>query len=645
LLTDIIQRRMQKWIMASLLLTIGVTKATAQSYEERVRAYIERFKTLAVEEQLRSGIPASITLAQGIHETSAGASELATNANNHFGIKCKKSWTGETYAYTDDAPDECFRKYGSAEQSYKDHSDYLAKTPRYATLFTYSKTDYAAWAKGLKQAGYATNPRYAQVLIKLIEDYRLQEYTYAAMDNNMGGNVAIQKEVVPEHDPNPAVSASLDVPVAAVQPTIQTTPISPSRKSRIVVNEVSDDSPADAAITYPPYGEPVRVNGLKAVYARKGDMPLEYALKTNIRYEKLLEINDISDKPLPADMYLYLEKKHTKGIRPIHTVKEGETIAKVSQYEGVQAKSIRTLNKLGINDEPAPGTILYLQQEAENKPQTIASTEPVSAPTVPVPEPIAEPTAATPPAVETVSSQPASTEGENTLGAANVPEQINAVATVPVPEPPVVSPNAEEPAQEPVTAVIKEPATVPVPEPTSTETVAATMPAEPVNKEIGPATPPEVVTHTATEPVATAPNPPVNIANEKPIEEILKEEKKAATTTPAAEEPKDELDALKARFDKVVYARKSVAVDTAAPKTEVKKEEPAVTAVPAPEVPINKEPVAAVNYGPKFHVVKKGDTAFSIAQKYSISMRQLMDWNKLNFEAIKVGQRLRIQQP
>lgn len=177
---------MQKWMIAGVIMVASVvSKVNAQeSYEARVAKYIEQYKDWAMAEQKRSGVPAAITLAQGIHETSAGNSELATNANNHFGIKCKKEWTGLTYTYTDDAPDECFRKYPSALQSYKDHSDYLAGSARYAALFKLSSTDYTGWAQGLKRCGYATNPKYSSILIKLIEDYHLQDYTVAAQQGD-----------------------------------------------------------------------------------------------------------------------------------------------------------------------------------------------------------------------------------------------------------------------------------------------------------------------------------------------------------------------------------------------------------------------------------------------------------------------------
>ena len=131
---------------------ISVSFSALAQNDARVQAYIEKYKELAILEQKRTGIPAAIKLAQGIHETAAGTSELCQNANNHFGIKCKATWTGETYTYTDDRKDECFRKYGDDITSYKDHSDFLYKNPRYSTLFTYSVDDYKSWSHGLKKS-------------------------------------------------------------------------------------------------------------------------------------------------------------------------------------------------------------------------------------------------------------------------------------------------------------------------------------------------------------------------------------------------------------------------------------------------------------------------------------------------------------
>src|SRR5690606_27254645 len=146
--------------------------------------YINQYKDLAIAEQQRVNIPAAIKLAQGILESQYGKSELAINANNHFGIKCKSHWKGSTYTKDDDAKDECFRKYANSLDSYKDHSEFLVTSSRYQSLFTYSVLDYKSWAHGLKSAGYATNPAYASKLIEVIEKYNLNQFTELAMNTS-----------------------------------------------------------------------------------------------------------------------------------------------------------------------------------------------------------------------------------------------------------------------------------------------------------------------------------------------------------------------------------------------------------------------------------------------------------------------------
>ena len=166
------------------LLCLCVSYAVAQPAEKpnpRVMDYIVRFSSIAIEEMQRSGIPASITLAQGIYESGAGSSRLAVEANNHFGIKCKKEWTGPSIRHTDDLKNECFRKYESALESYRDHSDFLRTRPHYAFLLQLDPSDYKGWAYGLKRAGYATSPRYPEALLRLIETYSLYQYDQAAV--------------------------------------------------------------------------------------------------------------------------------------------------------------------------------------------------------------------------------------------------------------------------------------------------------------------------------------------------------------------------------------------------------------------------------------------------------------------------------
>ena len=157
----IFSKKATYWAIFTLILCTFQTNAqTRQTKEE----YIERYKHIAIDHMERYGIPASITMAQGILESDSGNSNLARRSNNHFGIKCKKDWKGQRVYHTDDAPDECFRKYDSVEESYEDHANFLDKSPRYDSLFAYSNTDYRSWARGLKAAGYATAPDYAQRL-------------------------------------------------------------------------------------------------------------------------------------------------------------------------------------------------------------------------------------------------------------------------------------------------------------------------------------------------------------------------------------------------------------------------------------------------------------------------------------------------
>ena len=165
--------------LLSFLLAIGADGIAQQA--DVIRNYIETYRDIAITEMQRTGVPAAIKLAQGIHETTAGTSDLVRRSNNHFGIKCKSNWTGESVSHTDDAPHECFRKYDEPSQSYKDHSDFLKGSSRYASLFNLDPLDYEGWAYGLKKAGYATNPRYPQIIIKLVETYQLQDYTLIAL--------------------------------------------------------------------------------------------------------------------------------------------------------------------------------------------------------------------------------------------------------------------------------------------------------------------------------------------------------------------------------------------------------------------------------------------------------------------------------
>src|SRR6188472_2407381 len=196
--------------MKNLLLLLLVSYSSVSVYAQNLtpEQYIEKHKELAIKEMKRMGVPAAISLAQGILETENGNSDLVKKSNNHFGIKCKSTWTGESVRHTDDAPNECFRKYNSAADSYRDHSDYLYYTPRYASLFNLSPTDYRGWAYGLKAAGYATNPRYPQILISNIEKYNLQQYNEPLTADSQ--NALIAKMGMRDAKKEPAVVAAAE---------------------------------------------------------------------------------------------------------------------------------------------------------------------------------------------------------------------------------------------------------------------------------------------------------------------------------------------------------------------------------------------------------------------------------------------------
>ena len=372
----------KKVAIACLLFCCLWGSASAQeSYPERARKYVQQYSQYAIADQRSTGVPASITLGQGILETEAGISELAVEANNHFGIKCKNGWQGATFLHDDDAKGECFKKYNSALESYHDHSAHLLKNQRYKVLFSYSATDYARWAHGLKKCGYATNPKYAYQLIKIIEDYHLQEYTYAALDSNYkinlpGSDTASTETMVASAHAGPAdtvvkviaanappatlISTSA-VPATAVTPTQQDSTTAPATADSSIAGQPADTPATDT-------GGIMMANGLKAIRLHKGEALLPYAVKYKVRYGHLLELNDMPEDPLPCDMYIYLEKKNPTGLRSNHSVREGETLHMVAQEEGIQLKKLAAFNLLRPAEVPVTGVVLNLQGPALTKP-------------------------------------------------------------------------------------------------------------------------------------------------------------------------------------------------------------------------------------------------------------------------------------
>jgi LysM repeat protein len=337
-----------------------LSPAFAQTEKTRIESYINSYKELAIAEMLRTGVPASITLAQGILETAGGQSDLAAVANNHFGIKCKSEWTGETMLHDDDAKNECFRKYPSVEESYKDHSDFLRLRPMYAFLFKLDPTDFEGWAKGLKKAGYATNATYAQQLIKLIVENNLQSYSLIAMQRKEGGDDLFLTAAAAQKSPETHV---IEEEVIALN-------------KNIAAGAVAKDSKGSSRSATYPLHSIFNINEAKVIYVEAGTSLLAIANNYSVGLKKLLEFNDLEQTDiLSSDQLVYLEKKSKKGTKEIHIVEKNESIRDIAQEEGIQLSSILEYNGLQKGMQPAPGEKIYLKFPAPYSPKLATAGE------------------------------------------------------------------------------------------------------------------------------------------------------------------------------------------------------------------------------------------------------------------------------
>jgi len=306
--TNVVTNMFRKSI---LLISVIFLAIFAKSQEKKFTKndYFEKYAPLAVREMKRTGIPASITLAQGSLESNNGNSELATQGNNHFGIKCH-DWNGEKMYKDDDAKNECFRVYKKAEDSFDDHSDFLKTRQRYASLFKLNQYDYKGWAQGLKDAGYATNPQYPQLLIKLIEDNKLYEY-----DNE--GVLAKGKhhrKVDLSKISSPPVLIDLDSFTIAL----------PERKIKIN-------------------------NKVKFIISKKGDTYESIAREFDLLIWQLCRYNDVSrDSTLKANQVVYIQHKKRNAEKKyiVHIAQKGETLQMISQMYGVKLRRILRLNDM-----------------------------------------------------------------------------------------------------------------------------------------------------------------------------------------------------------------------------------------------------------------------------------------------------------
>jgi len=287
------------------------TFAHAQS-KLTAEQYIEKYKADAIIEMGKYNIPASITIAQAMIESGNGNSDLAIQANNHFGIKCHNNWNGATFIKDDDKKDECFRKYESVLESYNDHSALLTSYSRYSFLFKLDRTDYKAWANGLKQAGYATNPQYPAVLITLIEKYQLYKF------DTEGSKINDSKK--------PAL-------------------IKPSDKPKEKRHEL------------------LRLGIKKYIIVKPDDTFESIAKETDKDLWQLYKFNDATPKDkLVAGQKLFLQPKRNKAKVPYHVVKAGETMKSLSQFYGIKLRKLYLKNNMKEGEEPKAGDTLYMRK-------------------------------------------------------------------------------------------------------------------------------------------------------------------------------------------------------------------------------------------------------------------------------------------
>ncbi len=326
--------RIEAVLSALLLWSVSVLGQTT------AEAYIATYKHIAIEEMRTFKIPASITLAQGILESNSGNSALAVEANNHFGIKCHKEWSGDTFYQDDDEKNECFRKYDNPEESYRDHSLFLTTRSRYSALFELEITDYQGWAKGLKAAGYATNPAYAKSLIDKIDYYDLTRFDRMALG------------LLAETDGQEADTLESEGLGLPYQKSIA--PFSPDDKSAYELAEMTKS------------GRFVYLNnGVKFIYAKDGDTPISLGAELGVFSYQIYKYNYLengTDYVFKSGDLIYIEPLKNKCRKPSHyTMQYGETLRDVALKFAVKLEKLQKKNDVKENTYLAPGRQIRLK--------------------------------------------------------------------------------------------------------------------------------------------------------------------------------------------------------------------------------------------------------------------------------------------
>jgi len=351
-----------KPILSLLLLLVLPYKMFSQTQAQVTIDYINKYKAIAIKEMKRTGIPASITLAQGIVESGSGESNLAKKANNHFGIKCKTEWTGEKIYQDDDTKNECFRVYPNAESSFIDHSNFIKNRPYYTSLFELDPVDDTAWAFGLKKAGYATEKDYPSKLLNVIELYELAQYNFPELndEDSVKTSPAVDTliKLAPKKDTVVKIVVVKDTVIKIIRDTIVKVDSIHNQTAKDTTSKPSIDK--EVIVKYPSNLK-FKINQVPAIWAVAGRSFLEIASTYNIMLFKLFEYNELPEQDIVQhDQLLFLKEKKKESDKKIHIVKKGEGLYDISQQEGIQLKALQSYNPTVSNDNIKEGTTLYL---------------------------------------------------------------------------------------------------------------------------------------------------------------------------------------------------------------------------------------------------------------------------------------------
>ena len=407
---------MKQLLLLTLTLWMAIQTGWTQNNSATI-SYIMQYKAIAMKEMKRTGVPASITLAQAILESNSGESNLAKNHNNHFGIKCKSDWTGAKAYQDDDAKQECFRAYDAAELSFKDHSNFLKNRPNYVDLFLLDPVDDTAWAYGLKKAGYATASDYPKKLLKIIDDYELAQYNFPELENEIeveeaSAKVLADTPVNKTPSDGPVNKVIIDTPLKTLNnplgivqmnsneslaplpsKSLPTQPLPAPQKDTIqkdtikkeVITAVQTtqkepvkiDTTKATTMTQPvlpkqstynyPEGK-FRINQVPVILGKENMSYIDIAIKYNVPLYKLFEYNDIeASNLLKRDQLIFLAPKKKAGATSFHIVKYNASLHEISQLEGVQLSALKLYNPQ-LTDPIKEGTQILLFKQKDNSP-------------------------------------------------------------------------------------------------------------------------------------------------------------------------------------------------------------------------------------------------------------------------------------